>query len=902
MLSIWRRIETARCLRPACAATILALAMGGVASPAIAQNEPECPGMPGPVWNGKEKPASLPLPPSMQRQIALDRIPENRLPALDHAALMAEPNECGGKCLRIGIPRDLVVGREHGHWINLGDANLWATDIVVENAVAVRVHFTNIDLPEGARLVAYAPELIEGNLIMAGPYEGTGLFEHGSLWTQEIPGERVRIECIVPSNPKINVAQLNPFRVDQVQHIYRDPLRGGEEGAAACTDVTCQPAWANQAKSVARITFVDGGTFFCTGQLMNTLVNDWTPFFLTANHCISTNSVANTTTFYWKYQTSTCNGAPPSLGSVPTSNVATLVATGAASDFTLMMVDGALPCDMYWLGWISGAVANGSSGACIHHPGGSWKRIALGTKQNTFGCGGSNHIGVNWTGAAGTEPGSSGSAFMLPSSGGQVIGQLHCGPSSCESPSNDDYGAFQSTFANATVSSSLNNGGSDDGFEQNDTCASAANVGAGTSNGLVVKGVDEDWYAISIPSNQQLTVNLTFTHAHGDIDTTLHATCGGPTLASGTSTTNNETFSYTNTGATATFFIRVYLFGCDTRNTYNMTRTVTPVAPPNNNCANAIAVGNGNTSFSTVNATTDGPDEPSMCDFFAYTQVGNDIWYRYTATCTGQARVSMCDATYDSKVAIYGSSCPAGASAIACNDDACGTNGTRSAVNFPTVAGNQYLIRIGGFQGQTGTGTMRITCPANDDCDGAITVANGAHSFNNLGATTDGPNEPAMCNFFNYTQVGADVWYRYVASCTAPVTVKLCSSTYDSKVAVYSGNTCPTNSSAIACNDDACGTDGLRSAVTFNALSGSVYRIRVGGYQAATGAGTMVVTCCPSDVNFDGVTNVTDLLNIINGWGPCPAAPAWCQSDINGDLVTNVSDLLAVINGWGPCP
>lgn len=51
----------------------------------------------------------------------------------------------------------------------------------------------------------------------------------------------------------------------------------------------------------------------------------------------------------------------------------------------------------------------------------------------------------------------------------------------------------------------------------------------------------------------------------------------------------------------------------------------------------------------------------------------------------------------------------------------------------------------------------------------------------------------------------------------------------------------------------------------------------------------------------DDVVNVSDLLAVINQWGPCGPS---CPADIappGGDGVVNVSDLLAVINHWGPC-
>lgn len=57
---------------------------------------------------------------------------------------------------------------------------------------------------------------------------------------------------------------------------------------------------------------------------------------------------------------------------------------------------------------------------------------------------------------------------------------------------------------------------------------------------------------------------------------------------------------------------------------------------------------------------------------------------------------------------------------------------------------------------------------------------------------------------------------------------------------------------------------------------------------------------CPADVSGDGIVNVSDLLTVINAWGPCPPPP--CAADTNNDGQVNVSDLLAVINAWGACP
>jgi len=63
---------------------------------------------------------------------------------------------------------------------------------------------------------------------------------------------------------------------------------------------------------------------------------------------------------------------------------------------------------------------------------------------------------------------------------------------------------------------------------------------------------------------------------------------------------------------------------------------------------------------------------------------------------------------------------------------------------------------------------------------------------------------------------------------------------------------------------------------------------------------------CPGNTNGDTQVNVTDLLNVIGGWGACPLGAGMCVADVSpsglGDGVINVSDLLGVIGGWGVCP
>ena len=57
---------------------------------------------------------------------------------------------------------------------------------------------------------------------------------------------------------------------------------------------------------------------------------------------------------------------------------------------------------------------------------------------------------------------------------------------------------------------------------------------------------------------------------------------------------------------------------------------------------------------------------------------------------------------------------------------------------------------------------------------------------------------------------------------------------------------------------------------------------------------------CATDVNNDGVTDVNDLLLVLDVYGPCPD-DGGCKSDIDGNGVVDCMDVLLLIEGWGPC-
>jgi len=558
------------------AAALLAVAAGTAFAQGID-------GLIGPPMDAKKvKPVVQPMAAALGSESRA--VPAVTLAAFDATGLEAEDRAralTGDKTLRVATARDVAVRVASGRWDPIpGKGWLWRIDLVSTRASAVRVHVTGANLAEGAQLLVYTPETTAQ---IFGPFTGRGPAADGEFWSPPIVGERLRVEYFVPGDVTGKAPNETPFGIDQLLHYYRDPTsdsgaRSPGENAPLegnChNDVTCFPAWASLTHAVARIDYVSGGNGFqCTGQLMNDLNGDLTPYFLTANHCISAASEANSAVLYWDYQTSVCNGAVPPLGSVPTSSFCTLLSNNAASDYSLLMVEGTLPGGRFWSGWESGGQADGQAMAGIHHPDGAYKRISFGNKSSVTNCGGANHIRSNWTSGV-TEGGSSGSG-LYRTDNQRLTGQLHCGPSFCGAPAaslNDDYGAFSVTYPNI---SALLNGGSDDGLENNDACAAAVALAAGTYNNLVVKSTDEDWYSFAVGANRRITITLNFTHAWGDIDMVLYNACGGSVVGSSTGVGNTETIDYYNTGGATNFKLWVHLFS-DTRNYYNMTVTINP--------------------------------------------------------------------------------------------------------------------------------------------------------------------------------------------------------------------------------------------------------------------------------------------------------------------------------------
>jgi lysyl endopeptidase len=375
------------------------------------------------------------------------------LPALSAASitdLTHQSKTDRARALQIGLQRTLdspivvspaaIAPRD---WtVNPDGSRALTFQVLSSGARGVRLHFENITSPPGARILIYnvATPSVSPLLI-----DSTSLAGVSDLWTGTIFAEHIGLDIQVPAGT--DPSQVS-FRVAELSHIFRAPTLPDHLKEGTCeNDATCYPDYAQQENAVALYTYVqNGNTFMCTGCLLDTAQKRVasTNYFLTARHCISSQSQASTLEFYWLFQTAECNGEPPLVTSVPkTTGGAELLAVGV-SDFSFLRLRAAPPAGVTRAQWTVTPPDSSEILGCIHHPDGKFKRASFGVYL------GSNpyFLAIQWASGV-TEPGSSGAPLFNASH--QLVGQLTGGfdgpGSSCDNPSAlDQFGRFDVTY------------------------------------------------------------------------------------------------------------------------------------------------------------------------------------------------------------------------------------------------------------------------------------------------------------------------------------------------------------------------------------------------------------------------------------------------------------------------
>ena len=146
--------------------------------------------------------------------------------------------------------------------------------------------------------------------------------------------------------------------------------------------------------------------------------------------------------------------------------------------------------------------------------------------------------------------------------------------------------------------------------------------------------------------------------------------------------------------------------------------------PENDECAGAIVTGTGLTDFTTVDGTSSSDAyDASLCPDTYLGDMNDDVWFSYTPSASGTLTVSTCDlVNFDTDLVVYQGTC-GNKSQIACNGDGNDCSGYSSLLTVDVTSGSQYLIRVGGWDGNsTGSGQLSLALEGLPDPTGACCI------------------------------------------------------------------------------------------------------------------------------------------------------------------------------------
>jgi hypothetical protein len=356
---------------------------------------------------------------------------------------------------RFGYAIDVDMGlNNNGTWDTLeGGDKIWRLKIHSEGAFSINLIYDDFWLPDGAQFFAYN----EDQSIVLGAFTSeVSNNEYNVFATDLIKGNTIVLEYYEPA-----YTYGGRINIDKIIHGYKDVFKSDGLGTSGSCNIDANCSIGNDwciEKNAVSMILVNDNTALCSGCLINNVRQDLTPYYLTANHCLTgENGNPSTWIFRFKYLKSSCSGIVPS-GWVSITG-ATIKAKNTSTDFLLLELFTKPPSGfgVLYAGW-DRASNPPSSAIGIHHPKGDVMKISYdynsptsdsysGTLENT-------HWKVIWDEGT-TEGGSSGSPLF--NSEHKIIGQLHGGTASCNNTSGyDKYGKFDvSWYGNGLPSNSL---------------------------------------------------------------------------------------------------------------------------------------------------------------------------------------------------------------------------------------------------------------------------------------------------------------------------------------------------------------------------------------------------------------------------------------------------------------
>ncbi|MBS3807186.1 MAG: choice-of-anchor J domain-containing protein [Bacteroidales bacterium] len=426
-----------------------------------------------------------------------------------------------------------------------GRGTLYRLAIRSRDAYSLNLIFGEYRLPPGAKLFVYNRE----HNHVRGAFTASNNKSSEVLPVAPVKGEQLVIEYYEPHA----VPFQGELTLSKVGHDYLGILdlmekrtQGFGDSGDCNVDINCPAGnnWQDVKHAVTAVsTIEDLQGILCTGSLVNNTQGNGHPYFLTANHCFSTQDQADQTIFYFNYEIDNpeCDadgGGPEPNYNEQTMAGANLVATSPEPDqldFTLLDLSDTIPPHYrpFFAGW-SLDTSGITSATSIHHPEGDAKKITKDADPPLHATWPNNEYDTNshwlveeWD-LGTTEGGSSGGPLFDQNK--RIIGDLTGGEANCENPVNDyfaklsrswdDFGPAQYQLE-AWLDPHRTNLTGLDGYQPYDTVASHLTIHE-PGNGLQLEwnppyNEDEVQYYV-ISRNQQVVDSVPITtHSEPDL-------------------------------------------------------------------------------------------------------------------------------------------------------------------------------------------------------------------------------------------------------------------------------------------------------------------------------------------------------------------------------------------------
>lgn len=393
------------------------------------------------------------VPPSFKKSKIADEVPVISFEKPDFTIIELEDKEDAKEGLppRVAVHLPLDANPlNNGDWVQLDDQTyIWRTDIEAKEALAIGLHFVNFELKDADELFVYDSK----KEFLLGAFTKENNSNDGKFATQHIIGEKIRVEFHTKNKPANG--ENVPFVIEDIAYFYRGVANFADkwgESQECHININCSEGdrWQTHKKGVVHINFqTSGGTYICSGSLINNTAEDKTPYVIFAEHCGGNDGINhNQWVFYFNYERSGCeNQGTTTPNSTTGCDPKATGSINGGSDFFLVELDNDVPesYNPYWNGWDIRPEAP-SIGVSIHHPAGDSKKVStfetplLTTTWNGYIGAQDAAWSVRWAstvnGHGVTEGGSSGSPIF--NQFGRIVGTLTGGSSSCEIPTNRD--------------------------------------------------------------------------------------------------------------------------------------------------------------------------------------------------------------------------------------------------------------------------------------------------------------------------------------------------------------------------------------------------------------------------------------------------------------------------------